>query len=261
MSHPYHLLFSFLLFLFLTKTNGNPVNSSIPNCPSPTCGNLTIKYPFWLSSQNPDFCGYPSFNFTCNNQQKLIFHLPNDSYYVTNINYSRNTLTLVDIDVIGKTCPRARHNVSLEPVIPHLNYSALDENLTFYFNCTDYHSLDGDLPCLSNDQNHSFMFRAGSIPEFDWFRYCEDCVVAPVLESEANVMSTGAFGGVLEKGFELGWSSVLNCAACEESEGYCGNNKSNGEFICFCKDGPHPRSCYREDASLRSLCLLRREGV
>ena len=35
------------------------------DCTPASCGNLSIRYPFWLRGRQPPYCGYPSFGIDC----------------------------------------------------------------------------------------------------------------------------------------------------------------------------------------------------
>ncbi|KAJ8642927.1 hypothetical protein MRB53_004675 [Persea americana] len=251
----------FIFAFFLTTFNGNPINSYIPECPSFTCGNLNIHYPFWQSNSNPNttYCGYPGFGLSCTNQRP-IFHVPTDSYYVTQINYTQNSLTLVDMHLVDQSCPRAKHNVSFSffhgntKLFPLMNYNSIDLNLvlTFFFNCSSFPSYLGSIECLNSGRNRSFVFGGGlgEIPRFDWHGNCEECVKVPLMETEAKGLTLGGFGGSVARGFQVDWFVARTCGVCEASHGYCGYSNRNRSFVCYCEDGRHPKDCHDNGMSL-----------
>lgn len=55
-----------------------------------------------------------------------------------------------------------------------------------------------------------------------------------------NNLMNMSYGDVLKMGFLLNWNTD-HCDGCEISGGRCGFE--NNEFVCFCLDGPHQRTC------------------
>ncbi|KAG5522588.1 hypothetical protein RHGRI_034671 [Rhododendron griersonianum] len=229
------------LFFFSNTSHGNSLAS---NCPSNECGGVKINYPFWLSSDATSYgqyCGYPGFNLTCSDDRNTIFNLPGESFYVKNISYSDYTLTLVDVEVSGQTCPRARQNVTIQTILPQLSYnSTLDLNLSFYYNCSGLGTGVLPIPCLSSGENESYVFVVGKEPEgsdFDnWYNFCEDKVVVTVMESEINDQSTNGlvwgFEEAVKDGFVLNWRRAAAwCRACEASVGRCGFNIVDEDYL------------------------------
>ncbi|KAJ8553452.1 hypothetical protein K7X08_024130 [Anisodus acutangulus] len=204
---------------------------------------LEVSYPFWrldnYNSSTPQYCGYPGFGINCvKNRPHPIINLPGDAFYVKNIDYKNYSLTLVDIDVINVQCPRARHNLTLDKL--PLDYSDVDLELTFYFNCTEPlpHALSAE--CLKSGENRTYFYVGETEPEdLKWFGICEEKVVATVTERRSfqNDDWIGGFGGAMGGGFVLDWRSASQCGRCEESDGRCGFNNSTQSFLCYCQDG------------------------
>ncbi|XP_065636832.1 LEAF RUST 10 DISEASE-RESISTANCE LOCUS RECEPTOR-LIKE PROTEIN KINASE-like 2.1 isoform X2 [Quercus suber] len=258
----YLLILSFFFFFFINSlgTNSSPL---LEICPLHLCGDVDISYPFWVlkesASDQQQYCGYPGFGVMClNGTAELELH--GDRYHVKDINYADYTLSLVDIDVSNQTCPRARHNVSLE-TLP-LKYSSMDLNLSYYFNCISYPPTVPFIPCLNISSNRSYVFVENhETVGFDWSKNCEQKVVVTVRQTQINMNNlTGGFGVAMNDGFLLDWQrvkdcgtcesseryweTVKDCATCEKSEGYCGYNATAEEFLCFCNDGiAHGNSC------------------
>uniref|UniRef100_A0A7N2RC42 non-specific serine/threonine protein kinase n=1 Tax=Quercus lobata TaxID=97700 RepID=A0A7N2RC42_QUELO len=237
-------------------------------CQPHLCGDVNISYPFWvrneIASDQQYYCGYEGLGVMCLNNGEAVLELPGDRYYVKDIDYADYTLTLVDIDVSNQTCPRARHNVSLEKL--PLKYSSMDLNLSFYFNCiSDPAILVPPILCLNiNGSNRSYVFVENHETEgYDWSKNCEEKVVVTVRHSQINMGNlTGGFGAAMNDGFVLDWERVRDwamneydgfvldwervkdCVTCEHSHGYCGYNATAKEFLCICKDGStHSNSC------------------
>jgi hypothetical protein len=251
MSQPLSLLLLILsLFFFLNFLATNSTSFS-PLCALHHCGDVLIRYPFWLHSDNAtsdeSYCGYKGFGLTCPSaDQKPRLTLPNDTYYVEEINYTQYTLTLVDIDAAIQPCPRVLHNVTLG-TLP-LKFSGGELNLSFYFNCSpSYTKLVPEVPyigCLgeSYNGNRSFVFVEGeeTTAGFEWASICQEKVVATVMRTEIDIGNlTGGFIGAIKNGFGLNWKPFQECGTCESSGGYCGYNstRENAKFLCFCEDG------------------------
>lgn len=237
---------------------GDTDQYSTCNSNSTTCGNdILIRYPFWVANNettatNNKYCGYPEFKLTCSKNGQPILTLPTDSYYVTEINYESETLTLVDMDVVNQSCPRARNNVSLTSY--PLSYNELDLNLTFYFNCStnvsyyDHVVLPDSISCFvkSISWKESYVFVKGNeTTGYDWSTECDEMVEVVVKQSEINDENSGGlvseFGKAMGEGFVLDWEKARDCVHCEDSGGYCGggyvDNRSTDGILCFCKDG------------------------
>ena len=243
----YLLILSFFFFINSLGTNSSPL---LTKCLPHVCGNVTIEYPFWYLNEidydQQYYCGYPGFGIRCQNDEAVL-GLPGDrNYSVKDINNIDHTLTLVDIDVTtNQTCPRPRQNFSLE-TLPNLNYSSMDLNLSFYFNCTPYPPSERSIQCLNIGSNRSYVFVENhETVGFDWSNNCEKKVVVTVIQTEINIVDLiDRFGGAMNDGFLLDWKTVKGCVTCESSEGYCGYNATAEEFLCFCADGStHRNSC------------------
>ena len=186
MSKPFCALFA--LSIILVTCHAQTLNTST-TCEPSKCGNLNISYPFWKKSNTnvQEFCGYPEFGLECLDDQAIMI-FPTDRYQVTDINYDNHSITLIDIDVLGQPCPRARHNVSLHNL--PLSFSSLDFNLSFYFNCSSYPSSIQHIGCMKHDKYQSYVFKTGDEAEsngYDWLRHCEEHVVVTVKKDEIEI--------------------------------------------------------------------------
>nr|KYP32194.1 putative serine/threonine-protein kinase At1g18390 family [Cajanus cajan] len=237
MSKP--LCFLFALSIILVTCHANTTTTT---CAPSYCGNLSILYPFWNKSNtstNGEFCGYPDFGLGCH-EGHAIMSFPSDQYYVTDINYGLNSITLVDIDVLDQQCPRARHNVSIQNL--PLSFSSLDLHLSFYFNCSFHPSSVQPIECMTSGRNQSYVFVLGDEGDHDHggelLRQCEEHVVVTILndEIESGDLISG-FGDAMKKGFVLNWNRAADCAVCEESGGNCRFNITTMQSRCICRDG------------------------
>ncbi|KDP35190.1 hypothetical protein JCGZ_10724 [Jatropha curcas] len=237
MSKP--LFFFFLLLLFFSVICFGVNSANLPSiCSTHHCGNsVEIKYPFWYKSATTpnQYCGYRGFGISCSNDE-LILPLQKNDYYVKNINYTSNTITLVDIDAAGQECPRARHNITFEDL--PLNYTNSDSNLTFYFDCTTnpFSNPMRDIKCLRFDTLKSYVVIGGSgMEDVDWNGRCKEKVVVTVMATESrNRGLISGFGGAMNQVFVLDWSTVRDCGGCEARGGFCGYDDVADQFLCFC---------------------------
>ncbi|KAG6429464.1 hypothetical protein SASPL_107515 [Salvia splendens] len=97
-----------ILLLFLTTSS-----TAQDNCPSSSCGNVRISYPFRLTS-SPKSCGYDSssFDLECHNNE-TIFKVGTARYIVRDINYATFSIWMVDPSI-----STANANLSSCPVYP-----------------------------------------------------------------------------------------------------------------------------------------------
>ncbi|KAF3792367.1 putative receptor protein kinase [Nymphaea thermarum] len=87
-------------------------------CPETRCGNLTVKYPFYLESTVPSssqsLCGYEGFGINCSTGNPILT-LVSDVYLLKSINYNSKQLALIDTEIHFNPCPAPGHNVSVDP--------------------------------------------------------------------------------------------------------------------------------------------------
>lgn len=239
-------LLCFLLCAFFLGLHGNA-----QRCHTTDCNGVTIRYPFWkkedgstTNGSSPNvYCGYPGFGLGCPaNSTYPILTLPPDSYHVRHIDYSARSITLVGIDVEGKTCPRVQHNVTIDKLTFHYNKD--NENITFYFNCSFGTSKPPVSPitCSPEDSgNDSYVVLDGTKAAvgFDWtVGQCEEVVVAAVQETRVSESElVNQFAEVMNAGFVLNWYRAEDCDKCESTDGRCNFNNRTMEFMCYCNDG------------------------
>ncbi|XP_042510779.1 LEAF RUST 10 DISEASE-RESISTANCE LOCUS RECEPTOR-LIKE PROTEIN KINASE-like 1.2 isoform X3 [Macadamia integrifolia] len=239
--HRLALLHLFLHILLMNKSNSYRLNSSF--CDSYfDCGNgVNISYPFWnLENETLShlYCGYPGFGLSCSKVGEPCFNISDDYYYVTSINYTTETFTVVDTDLVSDTCPKPTQNVSLSS-ISNINYTELDLNLTFFFYCNSSPEINSQLSPLSCLSNQSYVSMEGDILDmFDWRLFCEASVIVPVNNKSAK-LTTGTdlssdYVGAVQSGFQLNWGREKSCYECEDSGGRCGYNATADKSLCFC---------------------------
>ncbi|CAN6451524.1 unnamed protein product [Victoria cruziana] len=273
--HGRHLFLFLLLFpsfFFVTAVSTN----FFDYCPERRCGNLTVRYPFYLlpttASSSQSVCGYEGLGISCD-KGGAILALPSDVYSVKGIDYGAEKLFLVDTEIGLYACPAPRHNVSLDPNST-LKFDPVNTNYTFLINCSAGPSpsssayppptSDFVLPtidCLSSQYHNSYVLPADRASlSAQWLRACNRSVVVP-FEGVGGIPSNGGFPTVVKNGFVLVWSQAARCSDCEATKGCCGRNTATSDFICFCDDGPHDRDCDDRGVagflvSLLVACLL-----
>lgn len=89
---------AFTVFFLVAKT---PCSSSSDVCIPSSCDDVLgpeIKFPFKITGRQPERCGYPGFNVSCDDQGKTIITLPSTpgSFVVNNIDYASQTIHISD---------------------------------------------------------------------------------------------------------------------------------------------------------------------
>ncbi|KAJ3702360.1 hypothetical protein LUZ61_006065 [Rhynchospora tenuis] len=253
------LLYPFPLFLFLLISIHGTYSASPNPCSSSPylCGDITVAYPFSFydsyttdNPKNSSYCGYPGLRIYCDNNEYPLLFLNSYNYTITNINYTTDTISLVDTEILSQnsSTPKIRHNVSLT-TNTSLNFTELVVDLTFFINCTTFgpNYVAIISPAGGVVKKYSYVLPTTSIPPqsyYEWVDKCDQVLVAPalgpVLEPRVWNLST-SYGSVLLDGFQLEWSDPSeDCLLCEKRGGQCGYNVTNNSTYiptCFCTDG------------------------
>ncbi|TQD82998.1 hypothetical protein C1H46_031431 [Malus baccata] len=224
-------------------------------CEPQTCGNGPhISYPFWLSGKQ-ESCGYPSFKITCN-EKHPVFSISDDDYIIREIFYSNHSFVLANAAVYDDKCPLPQHNLSLDRT--PFNYSSDHVNFSFFYDCPEDPSeymLSYPIDCASNGSHHSFAtFHKELVERMNYsLDSCRSSVHLP-FDGAANVdaLMQMNYTEILKMGFILNWTAQ-NCSNCERSGGRCGFD--DNEFVCFCSDRPHVKTC-DDGTSVVKLSLL-----
>ncbi|GMY07540.1 protein IQ-DOMAIN 21 [Fagus crenata] len=70
------------------------------HCPPSSCGNIpNISFPFRLKS-DPERCGDPKYELSCENKQYAVLYLFGRKYYVQEISYNNYTIRVVDSGIL-----------------------------------------------------------------------------------------------------------------------------------------------------------------
>jgi hypothetical protein len=233
------------------------------HCPPSSCGSiLNISYPFRLMS-DPKNCGDQRYNLSCENNQTLFLHLYHGRYYVRQINYTDNTIRVVDPG-IGLN---ANEYYSFIPrySLEYNNFNSGDPYQTFSSNRRDYTTLsmifvECEKPVNSRYHlNISACIEDGVYPNskryiYALFGYERDAVelgdlcqveqISFISKSDRyyyadlrNISCTN-FHNDLLRGFELSWSKL-----------YCGSRVED----CCLDEANNIVSCYQEGAYIKEL--------
>ena len=236
------LLASLLLLLFHDHASAD--------CEPAACGNLTLRYPFWLgSSTNPpssSSCGHPGFEVWCSGDGRVA-SLKGTYIHVLSINYTASSLVASDARVAGDdgVC-QTNFNVSSSIVLSLFNITPHNRALCFLYDCNNGTAPSGPkyVNTTSNCSTPIYAYLGGAYywdkppaPITTW--RCEFAYM-PVLGSEAAVMTAANYSRLLKDGFVLDWevAGVGDCRACNASGGQCRYYSSDAaEFWCHCPDG------------------------
>ncbi|PIN02165.1 hypothetical protein CDL12_25322 [Handroanthus impetiginosus] len=235
------IFFEFLLFLAIHARN---------NCPSRFCGKspVEVRFPFRLKDQQPQKCGYPGFDLSCQ-KSKIILNLPHSGvYYVRGINYLMQEIYLYD----PNWCLPRRLlslNLLLSPFV-----AAYYKNFTF-LSCPSelVRTRLTTIDCLSNSTTSvvatSSMNLARALNNCSTIVSLQIPVSQPV-QDEEWVSSDPS------DELRLGWN-VPRCEDCEARGGVCGFDNSTGEeLVCY----HHPRTVGSQRHSLCGMGVVDRQS-
>ncbi|KAL5702704.1 glucosylceramidase [Ranunculus cassubicifolius] len=191
------------------------------------------------ASSNIYVCGYPGFSISCEGGRPVI-NISNHLYYVQNIDYGRQQLRILDIDIDGSECPQPRHNLSFDST----PFSSRDMSLIFYHNCTNYpRYATRHLPCLDhlygNATRRSFVFDTYYDQEtlgggFNWYENCEETVGIPV-GIPYTYYGYSNYTQRLKSGFDLRWARSPDSEQCESSGGTSVLSENTSPYHCLCE--------------------------
>uniref|UniRef100_A0ACD5VKQ1 Uncharacterized protein n=1 Tax=Avena sativa TaxID=4498 RepID=A0ACD5VKQ1_AVESA len=220
-------------------------------CPSATCGNLTLAYPFWLAtSQDGSSCGPPAFRLTCNDSVSSGVFLSNSYIKVLSIDYDSRSLVAVHALLAADTACTVTFNVSSAfAITDRFSISQTNRELYVLSRCKERRPPPSAVPVTNCSANSSGMYvylggnyGTGQPPENEGS--CE-LAVFPVLGSEpAADMTAANYRRLIQGGFLLEWEPVGDCNACSASGGQCRYDTSTAAFACLCLDGStRPSTC------------------
>ncbi|CAO2174523.1 unnamed protein product [Urochloa humidicola] len=229
------------------------------NCPPASCGNLPIRYPFWLRGQQPSSCGYPSFGIDCDPAR----HAPpllNDSYLrVLDIHYGNNSLVAFHSNLADDPTPGCRatkFNMSATIALSLLTISPANWELFLCGNCARRLPAEWlPMNCTGSGGGGAPWFlylshESGGVDQEIAAAGCQYSAV-PVMPG-SELRTPDDYGKLVRRGFLLEWKVPGDCAACEATGGgQCRFDAGENTFRCLCPDGSsQPATCARGELSL-----------
>ncbi|KAL1550688.1 hypothetical protein AAHA92_18620 [Salvia divinorum] len=236
-----------ILLLFLT------VNSTAQdNCPSSSCGNVRISYPFRLTS-SPRSCGYDdsSSELECHNNE-TIFKVGTARYIVRDINYHTYSIWMVDPSINTananlSSCPVYPNDLPSWPYMFSTNYFFHMNRPVSFLHCLASVSSTKyvEAPFCGNRSsilsNSSQLYSYIVEGEGDGVAE-ESCTVDHVVWSSrargtssiTNPSLAGIYGD-LSNGVELSWF-IVHCGECSRTNGECLLEDSRITCKYHCKD-------------------------
>ncbi|EHA8591041.1 putative LEAF RUST 10 DISEASE-RESISTANCE LOCUS RECEPTOR-LIKE PROTEIN KINASE-like 2.7 [Cocos nucifera] len=208
------------------------------DCDPTSCGSINdISYPFWIEGQQPDYCGYPGFSVNCSDGIPYL-QMPYGDGRILDIFYDNESIRLSEADLLDYVCLNSTFIVDSPFAGLPFNISAVNKKLLFR-NC-------------SREQDGSFGSRCGprtiyvAYIEDDYFKpdppISKDCRTAKLPVSGYAGAESHDYEKLVEHGYLLDWEAP-NCTECRASEGQCGYDRSNNNFMCICRDRIHRISC------------------
>jgi hypothetical protein len=267
LSPHHHVLLLFLVAVAASHgdSSGATYNSSMCLNQTYKCGELSISYPFYLSSETEElngynnsysYCGYPGLGIICDDDKPILQLSGTANYTVKSIDGASANVSLADPEVVNGSCPRVDHNVTFAPGA-WLDFPASTvDYIVFFLSCYfgsglfQPPTLDPITCSEFGLPGVSFVLLNTSVPPGNWSQACLKVIQVPVLKYEQADPNDPAWGDtgyskVLRKGFQVSWDNrPVSCTQCEESNGRCAYNQT-GEFQgCLCTNGQiDVRSC------------------
>ncbi|XP_059640717.1 LEAF RUST 10 DISEASE-RESISTANCE LOCUS RECEPTOR-LIKE PROTEIN KINASE-like 1.2 isoform X1 [Cornus florida] len=253
-----HYCSTIFLLLFITtfSTSQSEDHEMFSECRNQTynCGqNIKgIGYPYWGDGR-PQYCGHPLFQLKCQNNDYPVIDIDDHTFRVLGINSSGYTITMARLDLWDNHCPQTLTNITLNTTF--FGYPSTVRNLYIFYNCTSNFTIDfvirNNFTCDFDGSSESNGFYADESflriqLNGSYGTSCEDGIEVSVLKTSLDGLWNGSVN--LQKALNLGFEVIYNtddfqCAACETSGGTCGFNLATREFVCFCHDQPHRRTC------------------
>ncbi|CAO2174529.1 unnamed protein product [Urochloa humidicola] len=219
------------------------------DCEPATCGNLTLRYPFWLGTMNQTSspCGHPDFEVWCSGADGSVASLKGSSIHVLSINYANSSFVASHSRVAGDggVC-RTDFNMSISIAPSPFTISPRNRALCFLYNCNGTEPRGAQyVNITSNCGAPIYAYIGGS---YYWDRPpaidTGACTYTyfPVLGREAvaaDLTTANYYGRLLKDGFVLEWEAVRvgDCQACDASGGQCLYDNAAAAFRCLCLDG------------------------
>uniref|UniRef100_J3KW73 Wall-associated receptor kinase galacturonan-binding domain-containing protein n=1 Tax=Oryza brachyantha TaxID=4533 RepID=J3KW73_ORYBR len=223
-------------------------------CEPAICGELTVRYPFWLggpdlsrsSSPATSSCGHPAFEVWCSNDG--VASLKGSQILVLTIDYTDSSFITSHKRVAEGSdgvC-RTDFNISSSLALSPFTISSRNRAICFLYGCngTEPPEVDTLVNATSGCGKPIYAYLGGS---YDRDKppaiQAGNCTYSylPVLGSEAPANLTPAtnYSMLFKDGFVLEWpkNGFGDCDACNASGGQCRYNNDSAAFACLCADG------------------------
>ncbi|XP_016560788.2 LEAF RUST 10 DISEASE-RESISTANCE LOCUS RECEPTOR-LIKE PROTEIN KINASE-like 1.4 isoform X2 [Capsicum annuum] len=229
-------LASSLVLIHVPQGSSNPNEFYQPCGKKYTCGNITgLSYPF-LSVNDPPFCGYPGFEFKCNQDSTTTMVINNINYRILNVHPTTQTMRVVREDMMESPCPVDLVNTTLDYSL--FDFAAGYTNLTFLYNCPVSYIEIMDVTACRNSKYHNVFVLPGAVGPGK----CTASVTVPVLQTSAvtvGSLNSSGLGQLLQEGFDIRWKlDGKACSECTQKKGRCGYDEFSKKTTCFCPGPP-----------------------
>ncbi|XP_068643879.1 LEAF RUST 10 DISEASE-RESISTANCEUS RECEPTOR-LIKE PROTEIN KINASE-like 1.2 [Aristolochia californica] len=217
------------------------------------CGNFkdNISFPF-LAGERSEFCGYPGYKLTCQNDSPEIQIGLKTYRVIGQIDYEKQLLMIVEKRfAVYNYCPFPSEDDSLpEPPLFRLTDAVL--NLSLCYNCSKAIQIATPglelVPCLEDIQGYPACYT--KTPSSAVRLPCQARVLPVLIESfpllESNPIH---MMDVVKEGFQVNWLACgFECAQCRRAGGRCGIYPVNkgGDCACFCPEQSQYSDCLRD---------------
>ncbi|XP_010498226.1 PREDICTED: LEAF RUST 10 DISEASE-RESISTANCE LOCUS RECEPTOR-LIKE PROTEIN KINASE-like 1.2 isoform X2 [Camelina sativa] len=237
------LLYTSIFYFTILATQTLSLDPKFKACEPKSCGRgPNISYPFYLPGKQESFCGYPSFELTCDDDQKLpVLGISGEDYLIKNISYLTQSFQVVNSKAFhDDPCPSPLHNLTFHRTPFFVNPSHI--NFTILYNCSNRMLEDVRTYTLTCPGNKSLLQSFGVFDREKLGKErkiaslsCQKLVDVPVLASKESDVMGMTYVEILKRGFVLNWTAN-SCFRCITSGGRCGTDQQ--EFVCLCPDGP-----------------------
>ncbi|WCJ33262.1 Protein kinase family protein [Euphorbia peplus] len=220
--HHHHrlLLLVSSLLIFSSTTSVQSRRTLQENCSS-SCGDITINYPFRLTT-DPQLCGDPDYELSCQNNQTLLnFH--SGKYFIKQINYLSHMIRLVDFNLASENCSLPYSSLSVDDLRDGSRYrGSVSTTFTSFFKCSN-ESKDPsyrEIPCLiQNGSMFHFYVTYGNYIISGLQGPCSFVSRVPTIYQAVLNPSYDSIVKLMASGFDLEWS--LECRDCVNGGGSC----------------------------------------
>ena len=214
------------------------------DCESAACGNLTIRYPFWVGSSNQPWsnCGHPAFKIQCSDDGTVASLKGTDTdIHILSINYTDRSFVASQTRVAAGNNGVCRADVNGSTIIGLSVFTiSISRNraLCFLYNCNGTEpSGPGYVNATSTCSAPVYAYLAGSMDMSAIEMGGCTLSYVPVREQEPETMSAANYTRLLKDGYVVDWPAPADgdCSACTASGGKCRN--VNAVFACVCPNG------------------------